>query len=414
MLVHGLVFLAALAIKQDRTPLRSGCEAGDETIATLPAGTPVEVRFRVADGSDCFKISATVNGKPVVGYVGSSALSNVDQFEQQRNAAVSLDSSRALNPAAAASKVEAESKKVAARSGDPALQQASQLIEANQPSRALEILEPLLKRNPKNPDLLLLAGLAAYRADQARTALDYWKQSLDLAPNDALTRIYDKVRRESESDRSGDKLYGLHVALRYEGQTLPADTARAVVATLDEEFSRVSSLLGCWADERIVAIVQSRDAYLRSTGAAEWSGGQYDGRIHISWMEGTDVSPEIRRRLAHELVHACLTNLSAGGPPAPAWLQEGLAQKLSGDTLSTASRDRLRALAEARQIPRLEDLRQNWSRLSTENARIAYNLALAAADALYENFSSYGIRNVVSNPQILEQVTAEIDKKLGL
>jgi tetratricopeptide (TPR) repeat protein len=408
MLVHGLVFLAALAVKQDQTPLRSGCEATDETITMLPVGTPVEVRFRVADGSDCFKISATVDGKPLVGYVPASALSNVDQFERQRNAAVSLDSSRALNP------VEAESKKVVARSGNPAFEQASQLIEANQPTRALEILEPLLKRDPKNPDLLLLAGLAAYRGDQARTALDYWKQSLDLAPNDGLQRIYDKVRRESQADRSGDKLYGLHVALRYEGQTLPADTARAVVATLDQEFSRVSSLLGCWADERIVAIVQSREAYLRTTGAAEWSGGQYDGRIHISWMDGTDVSPEIRRRLAHELVHACITNLSAGGPPAPAWLQEGLAQKLSGDTLSTAARDRLRELAESHKIPRLEDLRQNWSLMSTENARIAYNLALAAADSLYNDFSSYGIRNVVSNPQILRQVTAELDKKLGL
>jgi tetratricopeptide (TPR) repeat protein len=407
MLVHGLFFLAALAVKQDQTPLRSGCEAADETIATLPAGTPVEVRFRVADGSDCFKIAATVNGQPFVGYVAASALSNLDQFEQQRTAAVSLDSSRALNP------VEAESKKVAAR-GDPELQRASQLIEANQPTRALEILEPRLKRDPKNAGVLLLAGLAAYRADQARTALDYWKQSLEVAPNDSLARTYEKVRRESEADRSGDKIYGLRVALRYEGQTLSADTARAVVSTLDDEFSRISSLLGCWADERIVAIVQSREAYLQSTGAAEWSGGQYDGRIHVSWMEGTEVSREMRRRLAHELVHACLTNLSAGGPPAPAWLQEGLAQKLSGDTLPTAARDRLRQMAEAHQIPRLEDLRQNWSRMSTENARIAYNLALAAADALYDNFHSYGIRNVVSNPQILQQVTAELDKKLGL
>jgi tetratricopeptide (TPR) repeat protein len=408
MLVHGLVFLAALTVKLDQTALRSGCEASDETIASMPAGTPVEIRFRVADGSDCFKISATVNGKAVVGYVAASALSDVEQFEKQRTAAVPLDSSRALNP------VEAESKKVVARSSDPELQRASQLLEANQPTRALEILQPMLKRDPKNPDLLLLAGLAAYRADQARTALDYWKQSLDLKPNDSLSRIYDKVRRESEADRSGDKIYGLHVALRYEGQTLPADTARAVVSTLDEEFSRVSSLLGCWTDERIVAIVQSREAYLRSTGAAEWSGGQYDGRIHISWMEGTDVSREMRRRLAHELVHACLTNLSAGGSPAPAWLQEGLAQKLSGDTLSVAARDRLRELAEAHQIPRLEDLRQNWSRMSTENARIAYNLALAAADALYDNYSSYGIRNVVGNPQVLQQVTADLDKKLGL
>jgi len=407
MVVHALVLLA-LAVKQDQTPLRSGCEAGDEIIATLPAATPVEVRFRLADGSDCFKIAATVNGKSVVGYVPSSALANVDQFEQQRTAAASLET----KPASSA--VEAETKKVLGRSLDPILRRVGELLQANQPVQALELLAPLIKQDPKNTDVLMLAGVAAYRADEARIALDYWRQSLDIASNEPLQRLYDRVRRESEADRSGEKLYGMHVALRYEGQKLSADTARALLATLDQEFSRIAGVLGCPADERIVAIVQSREAYLKSTGAAEWSGGQYDGRIHISWMEGTDVSPEIQRRLAHEMVHACLTNLTATSGPLPAWLQEGLAQKFSGDTLSAAARDRLRAMAEAHQIPRLEDLSQNWSMMSTANARIAYNLALAAADSLFDDFAAYGIYNVVTNPQIRERVTREIDKKLGL
>src|SRR5215472_3605875 len=355
MAIHGLVLLAALAVKQDQTALRAGCESGDETITTLAAGTPVEVRFRLADGSDCFKVAVTVDGKSVVGYLGASALSNVDQFERQRAAAAPLDGERALNP------VEAETKEFVIRNADPAWKHASDLIQANQPSQALALLEPMVKRDPRNAGLLTLAGLAAYRADQSPVALEYWKQSLELAPNNNLQHLYDKVRREAEADSSGAKLFGMHVQLRYEGQSLPADTARAILATLDQEFSRVSSVLGCPAEERIVAIVQSREAYLRSTGAAEWSGGQYDGRIHVSWMDGTDVSPEIRRRLAHEMVHACLTNLTAGGTPLPAWVQEGFAQKISGDTLSTAALDRLRSLAGAHQIPRLEDLRQNWS-----------------------------------------------------
>ena len=407
MVVHALVLLA-LAVKQDQTPLRSGCEASDEIIATLPGGTPVEVRFRLADGSDCYKIAAQVDGKEVVGYLGASALSNIDQFEQQRNAAATLET----KPAPSA--VESETKKVVDRSLDPTLRRAGELIQANQPAQALELLAALVKRDPKNTDVLMLAGIAAYRADESRLALDYWRQSLDLAPNETVQRLYDRVRRETEADRSGEKLFGMHVALRYEGQKLTADTARALLTTLDQEFSRIAGVLGCPADERIVAIVQSREAYLRSTGAAEWSGGQYDGRIHISWMEGTDVSPEIRRRLAHEMVHACLTNLTTVSGPLPAWVQEGLAQKFSGDTLPAAARDRLRTMAEAHQIPRLENLSQNWSMMSTANARVAYNLALAAADSLFDDFAAYGIYNVVTNPQIRETVTAEIDKKLGL
>jgi hypothetical protein len=262
--------------------------------------------------------------------------------------------------------------------------------------------------------VLLLAGLAAYRSDQLRAAIGYWKESLELTPNETLARVYERVRREAAADQSGEKLLGMHIALRYEGEALPSDTARAILSTLDEDYGRISAQLGCSSDERIVAIVQSREAYLRGTGAAEWSGGEYDGRIHIAWTEGKQVGPQMRRALAHELVHACLTGIPSGTSPWPAWLQEGLAQKLSGDQLSGASRAQLHQLAAARQIPRLEDLHQDWSQLSIDNARLAYNLALAAADALYENYSSSGIRNVVNNPQRLPQVAAELDRKLGL
>ncbi|HXA64841.1 MAG TPA: hypothetical protein VNV82_06800 [Bryobacteraceae bacterium] len=406
MVVPVLFFFAALSAKLDQTALRSGCDATAQVIASLPGGTPVEIRFRLSDGSDCFKVAALLDGKLVMGYVPASGLAGLDQFEKGRTSAASADTIRELRP------MEAASQKLIVHSGDLSLERASQLLAANQPAQALELLEPAVRRHHNDPNVLLLTGLAAYRSDQLRTALDYWKQSLDLAPNDTLARVYERVRREADADHSAEKLLGMHIALRYEGEALPSDTARAILSALDEDYSRIAGQLGCSSDERIVAIVQSRDAYLRGTGAAEWSGGEYDGRIHIAWTEGKQVGPQMRRALAHELVHACLTSIPSGGTPWPAWLQEGLAQKLSGDQLSPASRDQLRQLAAARQMPRLEDLHQDWSHLSIENARLAYNLALAAADALFENTS--GIRNVVNNPQGLPQITAELDRKLGL
>jgi tetratricopeptide (TPR) repeat protein len=406
MVVPILFFFAALSAKLDQTALRSGCDATAQVIASLPGGTPVEIRFRLSDGSDCFKVAALLDGKLVMGYVPASGLAGLDQFEKGRTSAASADTIRELRP------MEAASQKLIVHSGDLSLERASQLLAANQPAQALELLEPAVKRHHNDPNVLLLTGLAAYRSDQLRAALDYWKQSLDLSPNDTLSRVYERVRREAEADHSGEKLLGMHIALRYEGEALPSDTARAILSTLDEDYSRIAGQLGCSSDERIVAIVQSRDAYLRGTGAAEWSGGEYDGRIHIAWTEGKQVGPQMRRALAHELVHACLTSIPSGAAPWPAWLQEGLAQKLSGDQLTAASRDQLRQLAAAHQIPRLEDLHQDWSQLSLENARLAYNLALAAAEALFENSS--GIRNVVNNPQSLPQITAALDSKLGL
>lgn len=403
-----LFFVAAMAVRADGTALRSGCDSEDSVVASLPKGTPVEVRFRLSDGSDCFKVAATIDGKDVLGYVPGSALSGVERFDQDRSAAPGVDVVRELTP------VVTETRRAVAGAGDPALDRAQQLLEANQPAEALEQMQAAVAQHPRDVHVLVLAGLAAYRADQLRGAPDYWKQALDIAPNDRLQAVYDRVKREAAADHSGDKLYGIHVELRYEGEALPADTARAILATLDDDFTRIAGQLGCRSDERIVAIVQSREDYLRTTGAAEWSGGQYDGRIHVAWTSGTAIGPDMQRALAHELVHACLTSIPSGATPWPAWLQEGLAQKLSGDTLSAGVRTQLEQLAQSHAIPKLENLQQNWSRLSTQNAYAAYSLALAAADALYANYASYGIRNILNNPATLPRITADLDAKLGL
>src|SRR5208282_6552094 len=113
-----LFFVAAMAVRTDQTPLRSGCDSEASVVASLPAGTPVEVRFRLSDGSDCFKVSATIDGKDVLGYVPASALTGLERYEQERSAAASafssMDTLRALNPVAT------ETKKAIGKTGDPA------------------------------------------------------------------------------------------------------------------------------------------------------------------------------------------------------------------------------------------------------------------------------------------------------
>ena len=41
-------------------------------------------------------------------------------------------------------------------------------------------------------------------------------------------------------------------------------------------------------------------------------------------------------------------------------------------------------------------------------------LSLAAAELLYENYREDGVRNLVHNPDRVAQVTADLDKRLGL
>ncbi len=221
--------------------------------------------------------------------------------------------------------------------------------------------------------------------------------------------MYRQVEHEASADKSGEKLYGMRVALRYEGASLPADTARSMLAVLDEQFARISDQLGCATDERITAVVQSRQAYLQTTGAAEWSGGQYDGRIHVSADAGT-LTPRMRETLTHEMVHACLANIGS----FPAWVHEGLAQKLSGARLPAGARAELQQAIAAGAIPKLEQMGPSFSRLDSTHARLAYELALAAADVMVDQHAGYGLRNIVRNPDMLARITPEIDKALGL
>jgi hypothetical protein len=99
-----------------------------------------------------------------------------------------------------------------------------------------------------------------------------------------------------------------------------ADQARTLVPILDSEFTRVSEALGCRSEERLTAIVQTPEAYRQSTGAAERSGGQFDGRIRVALLEKTP-GDLTRQTFAHEIVHACLAQTGEW----PAWLHEGLA-----------------------------------------------------------------------------------------
>ena len=410
-----LALLLAVSIKDDNTALRSGCTGDAPLVATLPAGTPLQLRYALSGESvPCYKIAAQVGGRQIDGYLPAAAIEGLDSFDKGRRDAAWVTTSEALSAVRNAPALDALKAPDGGRTPLPAsakvvLAQAEQLIDANQPGKAMELLEPEMQKR-RDPSLLAMAGVAAWRADEPKRALEYWQESLELAPNPDLEKLVKRVEKERSNDQSSEKLYGMRVVLRYDSATVPTDTARAMVNVVDSTFARVSQQLGCYAEEKIVTIIQSRDAYKKATDAAEWSGGQYDGRIRVPVMNGQQMDARQEQVLAHETTHACLAMLGEW----PSWLHEGMAQRLSGQTLAPESRAELLQLAKAGQLPKLESLRQGWSGLDALHARLAYSLALEAVEALYENFGNDGVRNLMRNPERLVVISAELDKRLGL
>jgi len=413
MPVFLVLLLLGATVKEDAKDgpvrLRSGCSSDASALTTLPAGAPVTIRYSISGESQpCYKISVEVAGKTLEGYLPASAIGGLEDFNQARRQAVWLDAAtvvESIRSSAALPSLRGGS----LQDADGVAQEAVNLIDASQPQKALELLQPQLKTH-RDPTLLAIAGVAAWRADDSKQALEYWRASLEIAPIPEVEKLYRQVERETKGDQSNDRLYGMRVLLRYESSTIPADTARQMTAVLDQQFARISSELGCSAEERVIAIVQSKDAYRKSTDTAEWNGGQFDGKIRVPIFDPRIVDSTLLRSLAHETTHACLTMLGHW----PAWLQEGVAQKLSGDTLNAVQQKKLAELARQGKLPRLSNLKQDWSRMDAQHAAEAYALSLAAVELLWSDSGAAGVRNLLRNPDRLPQATAELDRRLGL
>lgn len=408
-----LLLLAAATVKEDVKEgpprLRSGCSSDASAVSALPVGTPVTIRYSISGESQpCYKVSVELAGKTLEGYLPASTIGGLEDFDQARRQAVWLDAATVVES------IRSSAALPSLRGGnlqgaDPVAQQAVTLIDASRPQKALELLQPQL-RTRRDPTLLAIAGVAAWRADDSKQALEYLRASLDIAPIPEVEKLYRQVERETKGDQSNDRLYGMRVLLRYESSAIPVETARQMTAVLDQEFARISNELGCSAEERVIAIVQSKEAYRKSTDTAEWNGGQFDGKIRVPMFDPRVVDSTLLRSLAHETAHACLTMLGHW----PAWLQEGVAQKLSGDTLNPAQQKKLADLARQGKLPRLSNLKQDWSRMDAQHAAEAYALSLAAVELLWNDSGAATVRNLLRNPDRLPQATAELDRRLGL
>src|SRR5271156_6078024 len=94
--LFALILLAA-AVKTDRTPLLDGCSEDSSRIAVLPAGTSLVIRFAVSgDSRPCYKVIATVDGKPAQGYLPDTAIEGLEDFDQGRRDAAWLDATQMM------------------------------------------------------------------------------------------------------------------------------------------------------------------------------------------------------------------------------------------------------------------------------------------------------------------------------
>src|SRR5271167_274547 len=91
------LLLMIVAVRQP-TPLRDGCSADSDTLASLEAGAVVKIRYALAGESvPCYKVAVETGGKTLEGFLPASAISGLDEFEKGLREASWSDPARMLS-----------------------------------------------------------------------------------------------------------------------------------------------------------------------------------------------------------------------------------------------------------------------------------------------------------------------------
>ncbi|OGQ09519.1 MAG: hypothetical protein A2138_10825 [Deltaproteobacteria bacterium RBG_16_71_12] len=241
------------------------------------------------------------------------------------------------------------------------------------------LLEAAIRLEPTARRLLLLARAADEDNDGA-SAIEAARRALALAPGDplALGELAELERRHAV-EQCFDTIAAEHFTARFEGEARK-ELASDALRVLEEAWRGVGAAVDLHPSSSITVVFYTGAAYQDATGARDWSGGQFDGKIRVRAGSLKQSQEALRDLLFHEYLHAALATTVRG--KIPAWLHEGLAQRLEPGLDRARDLAPLKGRARA-ELPSLDELSHGFSRhTDRELVRLYYACALDIVDEL--------------------------------
>jgi tetratricopeptide (TPR) repeat protein len=295
-------------------------------------------------------------------------------------------------------------------------------LNAGRAQAAADAFKAAIALDPKNARLHLGAGYAAFlqrRDADAKAALE---RALQLDPTLTAARaqlaqvlrrqqdfrgainLYEVVVTELDDPRVRDTLerwkremelhdrmrlaVGDHFTVSFEGRE-DADMAAKALEALDRAFWRITDVFGAFPSKSIPVVLYSGEQFRDITRSPSWAAAAYDGTIRVPMRGALEKGEELDRVLAHEFAHALIRSLATRN--IPTWLNEGLASVLEGEDLGWAEQ----RLATVSKVPSLSVLAGPFSRLSGEDAQVAYAASAVAARRLLDEAGGTAVANLL-------------------
>ena len=259
-------------------------------------------------------------------------------------------------------------------------------IARQQYAEALDHLYVAQNISPDSPLLLTVLGYAYYYFEGPEKALRYWKQAQAIRPDARLEQRIQQVEREAAVEGAFQQAESGHFILSWEGSEVSPAFSREILETLEQAYKDVQWALYYSPRDSVSVILYATQQFADITQSPSWAGALNDGKIRIPVRGLTSMTPGLARILKHEMVHSFVHRLAERR--CPTWLNEGLAQLESGESVAQSGPALARLYAQSRQIP-LAQLEGSFQNFDSSRAALAYAESLAAVEMLRDRYGAY-------------------------
>jgi tetratricopeptide (TPR) repeat protein len=270
---------------------------------------------------------------------------------------------------------------------------ASLYLKQGQYSQAENVLSQAEIKNNQSSELYYLLGTTYYlqdKNDRARRAL---QRSLDLGFRAEVDQLLKKIDGENSAENNFRQAGSLHFVLKYEGTEVNQALGRDILATLERAFAELESTLNYSPRESIAVVLYTGEVFRDVTRSPSWVGALNDGKIRLPIKGITRVDDALGKILKHELTHSFVRLRT--GATCPVWLNEGLAQYLSGDSAQGVIPLFKRSIAENQFLP-LQRLEAPFVSLSLAAATWAYQESLLAVEFMAKTYGMGDMQRVLA------------------
>jgi len=237
---------------------------------------------------------------------------------------------------------------------------------------AVKHLQAAYKLNPEDDRLKYNIAMIYNNLGKPENAQNFMKRIDNKSDFNLNINLFSMATNINPVDVKGKvETKSSHFNVYYDGNKDPV-AGNLVSLILEEVYYSVGRELNFNPPDKVTAILYTNQQFNENIAHPDWSNALFDGKIKLPAGGLKDRSQKLTEVLTHEYTHAVIFAKVRNN--CPTWLNEGLAQILSG-TADPPARI-IASIVRYNKLPDISTLELSFINLTREEAIVAYSVSM--------------------------------------